>query len=67
MIKQIIYFLIQVCITYSLLITYYLITNNQFTYEYKWCIVIALVSSLFTSLGLKIADNFHDRKKNKSV
>ena len=49
------------------MITYYLITNNQFTYEYKWCIVIALVSSLFTSLGLKIADNFHDRKKNKSV
>jgi len=49
------------------LITYYLITNNQFTYEYKWCIVTALVSSLFTSLGLKIAGNFHDRKKNKSV
>ena len=67
MVKQFIYFLIQVCIKYSLLITYYLITNNQFTYEYKWCIVTALVSSLFTSLGLKIAGNFHDRKKNKSV
>ncbi len=49
------------------MITYYLITNNQFTYEYKWSIVTALVSSLFTSLGLKIAGNLQERKKNKSV
>ena len=63
MIKKIILFFIIAIGMYASLVTYHLIVNNQFTHEYKWSIITAL----YTSLSLSIAEYFYDRKKKETI
>lgn len=63
MIKKFIFFCIITVGLYASLVTYHLIVNNQFTHEYKW----ALITAVYTSLSLSIAEYFYERKKKKKL
>jgi len=61
MFKQFLYFFITASVMYSLLVTYTLISNNQFNNDYMWCLVNAIVTALVTSVAV-----YFFNKKNKS-
>lgn len=61
MMKHFIYFLFTVFGMYSVMVTYSLISNNQFSYEYKWDAIIAVT----TSISINIFAYFMERKKKK--
>ena len=61
MIKQILYFLITVSILYSLLVTLYLVVNKQFSHDYQWCLINAVITACVSSLFIYL----YNRKKQK--